>query len=151
MATARSWATSAVWLATRSADARTVRGRTRASALVEFALTAAVFFGMLFAVGDFSLWIHAQNAATGAAQLAAASAARENGTADAAQQAGQSFLRSALGQSAGQLRVTVEITSDVASATADGSWTVSPLGERMTVPILARATVTRERFRPGGA
>jgi Flp pilus assembly protein TadG len=125
-------------------------GHTRASAVVEFALTAAVFFGMLFAVGDFALWIHAQNAATGAAQLAAATAARENGTAGAGQEAGERFLRAALGQSAGQVRVSVQISSDVASATADGSWTITPLGDRMIVPVVARATVTRERFRPGG-
>jgi len=40
------------------------------TALVEFALTTLVFFGMIFAIGDFAVWLHAQNAATGAAQLA---------------------------------------------------------------------------------
>src|SRR5436305_9669959 len=113
--------------------ARRFRRGVPGQAIVEFAMTTLVFMGLVFAIGDFALWIHAQNAATGAAQLAAATAARENGTADAGQQAGESFLRSALGQSAARLRVSVEITSDVASATADGSWTVSPLGDRMSV------------------
>jgi Flp pilus assembly protein TadG len=122
----------------------------RGTALVEFALTTLVFFGMIFAIGDFALWVHAQNAATGAAQLAAATAAREDGTPEAGQQAGENFLRSALGQSAGRVAIAVQVSSDVASATADGSWTISPLGDRMTVPVLATATVTRERFRPGG-
>ena len=122
----------------------------RGTALVEFALTTLVFFGMIFAIGDFAVWVHAQNAATGAAQLAAATAAREGGTPSTGQQAGENFLRSALGQSAGQVRVSVQVSSAVASATADGSWTISPLGDRMTVPIQATATVTRERFRPGG-
>jgi Flp pilus assembly protein TadG len=129
---------------------RGIRRATRGTALVEFALTALVFFGMIFAIGDFALWLHAQNTATGAAQLAAATAARENGTPEAGQQAGQRFLRSALGDSAEHVRVSVQVSSDVASATADGSWTISPLGDRMTVPILATATVTRERFRAGG-
>jgi Flp pilus assembly protein TadG len=117
---------------------------------VEFALTALIFFGLIFAIGDFGLWLHAQNAATGAAQLAAATAAREDGSPEAGQQAGQNFLHSALGQSAARVAITVQISSDVASATADGHWTISPLGDRMSVPIQATATVTRERFRPGG-
>jgi Flp pilus assembly protein TadG len=122
----------------------------RGTALVEFALTALVFFGMIFAVGDFALWVHAQNAATGAAQLAAATAAREDGSPAAGQQAGENFLRAALGQSAAQVEISVNVSSDVASASAGGSWTISPLGDRMSVPIQATATVTRERFRPGG-
>jgi Flp pilus assembly protein TadG len=126
------------------------RVETPGTALVEFALTAAAFFGMIFAIGDFALWIHAQNAATGAAQLAAATAARDDGTAAAGQQAGENFLHAALGQSATQVVISVNVSSDVASATAGGNWTISPLGDRMTVPILATATVTRERFRPGG-
>ena len=122
----------------------------RGTALVEFALTTLVFFGMIFAIGDFAVWVHAQNAATGAAQLAASTAAREGGTPENGKQAGENFLRSALGQSAGKVRVSVQVSSDVASATANGNWTISLLGDRMTVPILATATVTRERFRPGG-
>ena len=129
---------------------RGFRRAAQGTALVEFALTTLVFFGMIFAIGDFALWLHAQNAATGAAQLAAATAAREDGTPEAGQQAGENFLRSALGQSAGHVRVSVQVSNDAASATADGSWTISPLGDRMTVPILATANVTRERFRPGG-
>ena len=129
---------------------RVVRLGARGSALVEFALTALVFFGMIFAVGDFALWVHAQNAATGAAQLAAATAAREDGSPAAGQQAGENFLRAALGQSATQLVISVQVSSDVALATAGGPWTISPLGNRMTVPIQSTATVTRERFRPGG-
>jgi Flp pilus assembly protein TadG len=124
--------------------------RARGTALVEFALTTLVFFGMIFAIGDFALWLHAQNAATGAAQLAAATAAREDGTPEAGQQAGENFLRSALGMSADRVAIVVQVSSDVASATAGGSWTITPLGDRMTVPIVATATVTRERFRPGG-
>ena len=124
--------------------------RARGTALVEFALTTLVFFGMIFAIGDFALWLHAQNAATGAAQLAAATAAREDGTPEAGQQAGQNFLRSALGTSADRVAIAVQLSSDVASATAGGSWTISPLGDRTTVRIMATATVTRERFRPGG-
>ncbi len=120
------------------------------TALVEFALTTLVFFGMIFAIGDFAVWLHAQNAATGAAQLAAATAAREDGTPEAGQQAGENFLHAALGDSAGHVMISVQVSSDAASATAGGSWTISPLGDRMSVPILARATVTRERFRPGG-
>jgi Flp pilus assembly protein TadG len=118
--------------------------------VVEFALTALVFFGLIFAIGDFGLWLHAQNAATGAAQLAATAAAREDGTPEAGRQAGETFLRAALGQSAGRVAITVQVSSDVASAVANGRWTISPLGDRMSVPIQATATVTRERFRPGG-
>ena len=46
-------------------------------------MTTLVFLGLAFAIGDFGLWRHAQNAATGAAQLAAATAAREDGTPEA--------------------------------------------------------------------
>src|SRR5947209_7254046 len=113
-------------------------------------MTTLVFLGLVFAIGDFALWLHAQNAATGAAQLAAATAAREDGTREAGQRAGENFLRSALGASADKVAISVQVSSDVASATAGGSWTISPLGDRMSVPILAIATVTRERFRPGG-
>ncbi len=118
--------------------------------IVEFALTILVFLGLVFAIADFALWLHAQNAATGAAQLAAATAAREGGTPEAAQRAGQDFLRAALGTSAGRVAMSVKVSADVASATASGTWTISPLGDRMSVPILATATVTRERFRPQG-
>ena len=118
--------------------------------IVEFAMTTLVFLGLVFAIGDFALWLHAQNAATGAAQLAAATAAREDGTPEAGQLAGQNFLRAALGTSAGRVAMSVQVSADVASATASGTWTISPLGDRMSVPILATATVTRERFRPQG-
>jgi Flp pilus assembly protein TadG len=118
--------------------------------IVEFAMTTLVFLGLVFAIGDFALWLHAQNAATGAAQLAAATAAREDGTPEAGQLAGQNFLRAALGTSAGRVAMSVQVSADVASATASGTWTISPLGDRMSVPILATATVTRERFRPRG-
>jgi Flp pilus assembly protein TadG len=66
---------------------------TRGTALVEFALTAAVFFGMIFAIGDFALCMHAQDAATGAAQLAAATAARDDGTAAAGQHSDWCYRR----------------------------------------------------------
>ncbi len=129
---------------------RVLRRAEPATALVEFALTTLVFFGMIFAIGEFALWQHAQSAATGAAQLAAATAAREDGTPEAGQQAGEDFLRSALGHSAGRVAVSVQVSSDVSAATARGNWTITPLGEHITVPIVASASVTRERFRPGG-
>ena len=49
------------------------------------------------------------------------------------QEAGPNFLRSALGTSADRLAIAVQLSSDVASATAGGSWTISPLGDRTTV------------------
>ncbi|HEY8741963.1 MAG TPA: TadE/TadG family type IV pilus assembly protein [Chloroflexota bacterium] len=131
-------------------QARRFRRGAPGQAIVEFAMTTLVFLGLVFAIGDFGLWIHAQNAATGAAQVAAATAAREDGTPEAGQQAGQNFLRAALGTSAGRVALSVKVSADVASATASGTWTISPLGDRMSVPILATATVTRERFRPQG-
>ena len=131
-------------------QARRFRRGAPGQAIVEFAMTTLVFLGLVFAIGDVGLWIHAQNAATGAAQLAAATAARENGTPEAGKRAGENFLRAALGASAGRLAVSVQVDTDVASATARGSWTISPLGDRMSVPVQATATVTRERFRPGG-
>ncbi len=118
--------------------------------IVEFAMTTLVFLGLVFAIGDFALWLHAQNAATGAAQLAAATGAREDGTPQAGLLAGQNFLRAALGASAGRVAMSVQVSADVASATASGAWTISPLGDHMRVPILATATITRERFRPQG-
>ncbi len=129
---------------------RGIGRRAPGQAIVEFAMTAMVFLGLVFAIADFAIWLHAQNAATGAAQLAAATAARENGTPEAGKRAGENFLRAALGASAGRVAVSVQVDTDVSSATARGTWTISPLGDRMSVPVQATATVTRERFRPGG-
>src|ERR1700730_13401819 len=103
--------------------ARRFRRSAPGQAIVEFAMTTLVFLGLVFAIGDFGLWIHAQNAPTGVDQLAGATAAREDGSPEAGQQAGQNFLHAALGTSAGRVAVSVQISADVASATASGTWT----------------------------
>jgi len=44
---------------------RGIGRRAPGQAIVEFAMTAMVFLGLVFAIADFAIWLHAQNAATG--------------------------------------------------------------------------------------
>jgi hypothetical protein len=107
-----------------------------------------LFFGVVFGVADFALWLHAQNATIAAAQEAAVVAAREDGSAASGEQVGRELLRAALGPSAERVQVSVEIGDDVVTADAHGSWGVAPFGLPVAAPLNARAIISRDRFRP---
>jgi Flp pilus assembly protein TadG len=125
--------------------------RARGHGLAEFAVTSVAMVTLVVSVADVALWLHAQNVVVGAAQEAAAVASREGGSVQEAQRAAQELLRAGLGAEAAGIQ-PVEVSIDLDSVTADvrGTWRVAPMGPLVEVPVHARATLVRERFRPWG-
>ena len=125
--------------------------RQPAQALASFAVAGVALITIVLALGNFALWLYAQNTVVAAAQEAAVVASRENGTPLASQQSARSLLVASLGPSAQRVTtIDVRLDADVATAEVRGSWPVVLLGPLASAPLHATATLARERFRPGG-
>ncbi len=74
--------------------------RQPAQALASFAVVGVALITIVLALGNFALWLYAQNTVVAAAQEAAVVASRENGTPLGGQQSARSLLVASLGPSA---------------------------------------------------
>jgi len=125
--------------------------RQPAQALASFAVAGVALITIMLALGNFALWLYAQNTVVAAAQEAAVVASREDGTPLAGQQSARSLLVASLGPSAQRVTtIDVRLDADVATAEVRGSWPVVLLGPLASAPLHATATLERERFRPWG-
>jgi hypothetical protein len=125
--------------------------RLPAQGLAAFAVAGVALVLSVLALGNLTLWLYAQNVVVAAAQEAAATAAREDGTVQQGQQTARALLEASLGPSADRvMTIDVHIDADVATADVRGSWPVVLLGPLASAPLHASATLERERFRPGG-
>lgn len=115
---------------------------------------AAVAFPLLLLVAiglvQFALFVHAQHVVTGAAQDGARVAAAEDRTAADGVAHAQALLRGGLGQSAEAVSVQGSGGGDVVVIEAHGRLrTIIPWVADATLPLRARAVVSKERFRAG--
>jgi hypothetical protein len=125
--------------------------RQPAQALASFAVTGVALVTLVLALGNFALWLYAQNTVVAAAPEAAVVASRENGSSLDGQRTARSLLVASLGSSAERVTtIDVRLDADVATAEVRGSWPVVLLGPLASAPLHATATLERERFHPGG-
>ena len=132
---------------------RRIRGprRERAQALVD----AAVAFPLLLlvAVGlvQFALFAHAQHVVTGAVQDGARLAAAQGRTVTEGVERAQAVLRAGLGPSAGDVALRGTDGAEAVAVEAQGRMRLFiPWVGDNSLPLQARAVVSKERFRPGG-
>ncbi len=123
--------------------------RERADGLVGFALTMPLVVLIVLVGVEFTFWLHAQDVVITAAQEGARAAAHEGGSAADGQQAAQALLRDGLGASANRVGVQVQVGADTVVVDARGTWPVlASMDGAVDAPLHARATLTREQFRP---
>jgi Flp pilus assembly protein TadG len=121
-------------------------GQAMVEAAVAFPLLLLVAIGLV----QFALFVHAQNVVTGAVQDGARVAAAADRTpADGVAHA-QALLRAGLGRSASDIAVRAVEDSDVVVIEAQGRLrTIIPWVADASLPLGARAVMSKERFRVG--
>jgi Flp pilus assembly protein TadG len=125
--------------------------RTKGQGFAEFAVTVPALMGVVFGIIGAGFWLYAQFVVTGAAQEGARVAAREVASAADGQQAAERLLVGGLGARGSALSVQMAQDSDTVSVEIVGQFPVSVmLGQPLSVPLHASASLIRERFRPGG-
>ena len=125
--------------------------RQRAQALVD----AAVAFPLLLivAVGlvQFALYLHAEHVVTGAVQDGARLAASENASLEDGVRRAQDLLTAGLGPAARDVGLRAIDGGDAVALEAQGQLRLMiPWVGDNTVPLRARSSVSKERFRPQG-
>jgi len=121
-----------------------------AQAMVETAVAFPLLLLVAIGLVQFALFVHAQSVVTGAVQDGARVAAAADRTpADGVAHA-QALLRAGLGQSAGDIAVRAVEDSDVVVIEAQGRLrTIIPWVADASLPLGARAVMSKERFRVG--
>lgn len=121
-------------------------GQAMVEAAVAFPLLLLVAIGLV----QFALFVHAQTVVTGAVQDGARVAAAEDRTpADGVAHA-QALLQAGLGRSASDVAVRAVEDSDVVVIEAQGRLrTIIPWVADASLPLGARAVMSKERFRVG--
>jgi Flp pilus assembly protein TadG len=113
---------------------------------VVFPLVVMVALGLV----QFALFAHAENVVTGAVQDGARVAAAADRTIADGMGHTQSILRAGLGPSAGVVNVTGSDDGQTVTIDAQGSLRlIIPWVGDGTIPLRARATVSKERFQVG--
>lgn len=122
------------------------RGQAMAEAAVALPLLLIVAIGLV----QFALYAHAANVVTGAVQDGARVAAAEDRTVDDGVAHATALLRAGLGQNARDVTVQGIDGGDALAVEARGRLrTVIPWVAEATLPLWARAVVSKERFRAG--
>lgn len=133
--------------------ARALARGERGQALVETAIAFPLLLIVALGLVQFALFYHAQNVVTGAVQEGARVAAAEDRTlADGVAHA-EALLRAGLGRNAGDIAVRGIDGGDAVAIEARGRLrTIIPWVADATLPLWARAVISKEAFRvgPGG-
>lgn len=125
---------------------RPIRGQALVEAALAFPLLLLVAIGLV----QFALFVHAQQVVTAAVQDGARVAAAEDRTAADGVAHAQALLGAGLGQSAGAIGVQGSDEGDVVVIEAQGRLrTIIPWVADASLPLRARAVVSKERFRVG--
>lgn len=126
-------------------------GRASAQALVEAAVAFPLLLMVAVGLVQFALFVHAQHVVTGAVQDGARlAAANDRSLADGVGRA-QSVLQAGLGPTARDVGLHGTDGGDVVVIEAQGRLrTIIPWVGDNSLPLHARAAVSKERFRPGG-
>lgn len=117
---------------------------------VEAAFVLGVVLMVVFAILEFSLFWHAEHVVEGAVQDGARVASAEDGSLQDGVQRAQLLLRAGLGNAAGQVQVTGLDGGEKIAIEAQGQWSIGiPLALRGSLPLQARAVMSKEHFRAG--
>jgi Flp pilus assembly protein TadG len=116
--------------------------------MVEAAVAFPVLLIVAIGLVQFALYYHAQNVVTGAVQDGARVAAAEDRTVADGVAHAQALLRAGLGQSAGAVAVRGSDGGDAVEAQGRLR-TIIPWVADASLPLGARAVVSKERFRVG--
>jgi len=128
-------------------------GGEKGQALVETAIAFPILLMVALALVQFALYVHAEGVVTGAVQDGARVAAAEDSTLGDGILHTEALLRAGLGRSAGDVTVQGAAGSDTVMIEAQGHLhLIIPWVGGGSLPLHARSTVSRERFRvgPGG-
>jgi TadE-like protein len=129
-----------------------LRRRVAGQALVEAALVMPVLILMTLGVLQVVLYAHARDVLLAATQDGARLAAEEGGTLTAGYARVQSLATAGLGSSVQPLQMHCRCDADHVDLSLDTALRpIVPLPFAADLPVHVRASVTRERFRPGGA
>lgn len=126
--------------------------RLHGQALVEAALAFPLVLLAALALVQFALYFHAQSAVTGAVQDGArVAAAEDRGLADGIAHT-EAVLQSGLGRSAANVIVSGHDDGETVAVEARGHLRlIIPWVSDVTLPLEARAVMSKERFRSGPA
>lgn len=121
-------------------------GQTLVETAIVFPLLLMVALGLV----QFALYYHSQNVVVGAVQDGARVAAAEDRTLAEGVAHAQTLLQAGLGRSAGDVALQGTDGGDVVVVEARGRLhTIIPWVADSTLPLSARAVVSKERFRAG--
>ena len=119
--------------------------------MVEAAITFPLLILLTVALLQFFLYTHEQQVITAAVQDGARVAAAADGTLSDGVVHAQAIMRAGLGQNAAEIALRATDDGDVVTLQAQGRLrTIIPWVADSTLPLEARAVVSKERFRPGG-
>ena len=121
-------------------------------AVVEAAVAFPLLLMLAIALVQFALFTHAQHVVTAAVQDGARVAAHDGQTVRDGVEYAQSLLEAGLGRTAADVSLNGADGSDVVVLEARGrlSMIIPWVGDG-SLPLQARAIVSKERFRPGGS
>jgi hypothetical protein len=123
----------------------------RAQALVETALAFPLILSLALGLLQVTLYIHACDVLVGAAQEGARLAAEDGRTLEDGYQRVRDLARAGLGSSVEAFEPRGRMAAEVVEMRIDSELRpILPLPIAGGLPIHAEASVTRERFRPGG-
>ena len=128
------------------------RGFEKGAALVETAITMPLLLMVALAIVQFALYAHAGHVVAAAAQEGARVAAASGGSLEEGVALAQELLRAGLGPKAGEIGLRATDDGQVITVSATGQlgvvipWTVDA-----GLPLSATASISKERFRAGGA
>lgn len=120
-------------------------GREAGSVTIEAAILMIVVFAIIFGTIQTTLWFHARNVASSAAQVAVQTARTYDGSAGAGQGAGLNHLNGV----GGVQDASVAVTRGATTTTATVSGTIAPLVPGVPLPgIRVQAQAATERLTP---
>lgn len=130
--------------------ARAAGGGERGQAMVEAAIAFPVLLLVAIGLVQFALFVHATNVVTGAVQDGARVAAAADRTLDEGVGHAQALLRAGLGPSARDVALRGADSGEVVVVEAQGRLrTIIPWVADATLPLNARAVMSKEHFRVG--
>jgi Flp pilus assembly protein TadG len=137
-------------MASRLGRAATGGDGERGQAVTEAAIAFPVLLLVAIGLVQFALFAHASNVVTGAVQDGARVAAAEDRTLDDGVVYAQALLQAGLGRSARDVALSAVDGGEVVVVEAQGRLrAIIPWVADVTLPLKARAVMSKERFRAG--
>lgn len=130
---------------------RALRLPVRGTAMLETALVLPLLLMVVVGLLQLALYRHAANVVTAAVQDGARVAAAESRTVEDGERHARALLGAGLGGGAADIRLAGDEQGNSVTFAASGEWpTIIPWVNGNTLPLEASATISKERFSPGG-